>query len=350
MRFLPSALLLAALVLVSCDTTGRPSGEGVRSDYVDYVIHISVDGLRPDAVTNSPPGSLPAFERLREEAAFTDNARTDVDYRITLPNHVHQLTGRPVLGSFGHEWSTNIDPEPGVTIHSNRGSYVASAFDVAHDAGLKTAMYVSKTKFSLFDDSYGPEHGTPDTDGEDNGRDKIDVFEYADDTDELVKRFLRDLAAEPASYSFVHLQDPDSRGHAFGWDLSPGSEYLLAVRRVDLFIGWILDAVEDDPRLADRTIVILTSDHGGQGTGHQPDIPENYIVPFYVWGQGVTPGDLYDFNAATRLEPGRSQIPVNASRQPIRNGDTANLAMDLLGLPDIPGSVVGVADPLRIRN
>ena len=313
------------------------------------MIHISVDGLRPDAVQRQSPTALPAFARLRAESAFTQNARTDVDYRNTLPNHTAQLTGRGVVGPAGHNWTVNVDPAPGVTLHSNKGAYVASVFDVVHDAGLRTAAYVSKSKFSLFDVSYDDAHGAPDETGEDDGRDKIDTFVYDGDTSALTDRIVADLHAAPAAYTFVHILDPDETGHWRTWSVRAGSRYLLAVQRADDRIGRILDAVEADPRLRGHTAVIVTADHGGSGRSHYSENVLHYTVPFYVWGPGIPSADLYALNPDTRADPGKENVGFDAPMQPVYNGDAADLALDLLGLDPVPGSTIGADHTLRVR-
>jgi hypothetical protein len=49
----------------------------------------------------------------------------------------------------------------------------------------------------------------------------------------------------------------------------------------------VLTTIADDPELAARTVVLVTSDHGGLGTSH-PDasLEVNYAVPFLAWGVG----------------------------------------------------------------
>ncbi len=130
------------------------------------VILISMDGLRPDAITEHGPEHVPAFYRLRREGAFTDNARSSVGYTVTLPNHVGMITSRLVSGPDGHGWTWNKDPLLGANLHRNKGAYLESVFSVAHDCGRRTALCASKSKFSLFDLSYDEKNGMPDVTGE----------------------------------------------------------------------------------------------------------------------------------------------------------------------------------------
>ena len=147
-RLCPGALLAGWLV------TGAPAAP-------QYVIVISVDGLGGtylgklfDGTATGGPFAIPNFTRMKNEGAGTLAAHIDNNNWETLPNHVSILTCRPRDGTNGHNWTSNSDPGVGQTIHSNKGAYVASVFDVAHDNGLKTGMYANKTKFMLFD-TYG---------------------------------------------------------------------------------------------------------------------------------------------------------------------------------------------------
>jgi hypothetical protein len=317
-------------------------------NHVAHVIHISVDGLRPDAITALGPSNLPHFYRLRTEGAFTDNARSDFDYTITLPNHTTQLTGRGVLGPTGHNWTSNSDPAPDQTLASNKGSYVAGVFDVAHDCGLSTGEYASKSKFSLFATSWDADNGAPDVILPDNGRNKIDVYVNDSDTAGLVSTLISDLTLKPLEYVFLHLADPDAVGHAHGWDITPGSEYSNAIKTMDDRLGTIFDLIDGDSRFTGCTAILLTADHGGSGGDHSnPTVPEDFTVPFYLWGPGIMAGaDLYALNRSTRLDPDRDRPDYSASLQPIRNGESANVALKLLGLKPVPGSTINPAQNL----
>lgn len=310
---------------------------------ITLVVHVSVDGLGSSAVEDPASKGLASFDRLRTEGVSTLNARTDVNYTGTLPNHVSQLTGRGVDGVDGHNWTYNTDPpwpagcSTGCveTLEDNKGTYVAGVFDVVHGAGGRTGAYVSKEKLSLFEASWG---------------DQIDVFEYESDTPTLVSLLVADLTdpwVDPFAYVFLHLVDPDTAGHASGWG---SAAYQDAVERVDGELGDLFDAIEATPALRDHTAIILTADHGGRLGNHgDPTALENYTIPFFVWGPGVAPGaDLYGLNPATRLDPETGRPLYSDPMQPARNGDAANLALDLLGLGPVPGSTINARQDLKV--
>jgi predicted AlkP superfamily pyrophosphatase or phosphodiesterase len=328
----------------------------------DYVIHISVDGLRPDAVTALGEGAAPNFHRFRKEGAFTDNARTDFDFTITLPNHTCQLTGRPVFDRFGeksgHQYTSNGDPAPGQTLASTAGYYIASAFDVAHDHGLKTGLYATKSKFSLYKTSFDAKNGAPDKIGPDDGNNKIDVyFNRPGDSPALVRQFRSNMskAESRTHYTFVHFHDADTAGHAKTWDVAepPPAPYLVAVRSVDGYLGEIFNVVDSVEALRGRTAIVLTADHGGMAGTPEHSTASNqqdYTIPLYAWGAGVSKGDLYALNHTSRLNPAGDRPLYSAPVPPIRNGDVANLAMTLLRVGPVPGSSINAKQDLKVAR
>jgi len=331
------------------------------------VILVSVDGLRADILANlmadDTVGDFANFQRLVDEGATTFNARTDYTHTLTIPNHTCMLTSRPVSQPAGqpntvhHGYTANTDPQPGDTLHNSGNpnvDYVASAFDVAHDYGLSTALFASKSKFILFDQSYDTLAGAPDQVAPDHGPDKIDTYTYLrtgspSNASNLHSALIVHLAATPSRFTFVHYRDPDSAGHASGWGSAVWND---AVRSIDDYLGDILNLVATSEMYQGRTTVIVTADHGGSGTGHyDPANPQINTIPFMVWGAQVTPGaDLYSLNAANRLDPGTGWPDYNALDQPIRNGDSGNLALALLGLPAIAGSTINSRQDLAVSQ
>jgi predicted AlkP superfamily pyrophosphatase or phosphodiesterase len=308
-----------------------------------------VDGMAGRAVREMLiKGELPAIQRLRREGAWTHNARTDFFNTTTVANHTCILTGLPSGHTPGfpaevhHGYTHNTMPEPGKTIH-NKGNpsldYVPSIFDVAHDFGLKTCLFSSKPKFVLYERSYDAEHGAADPIAPDNGKDKIDLTVLEVNTEDLVRRFIEQQESKPCNLTLLHLADPDATGHGSGWG---SDEYLQSLRKCDGLIGKLLDQIEKSPALRGQTALVVTSDHGGFEKHHlEHDRPENFVIPFYLWAKGIPGGkDLYDLMSPHRKDPGDRNPSYRATPPPIRNGDAGNLALDLLGLPPVPGSLM----------
>lgn len=353
---LTAALLLAVGLLAGCESApapqepaslsgADPSGAASARDVpaAGHVVAISVDGLNPDAIRRLGRSGAPALHRLLARGAGTFNARTARELTRTLPNHAGMVTGRPVRGPDGHRITFNHDD--GSTVGAHAGGYVASVFDVVHDHGGSTAFYSSKDKLDLLDRSWNGTHGAADRVGTDEGRDKIDRYVRGRERAN-VRRLVTRLRTAPDDLSFVHLAEPDTAGHASGF---MSAAYLDAVRATDRKVGRIVAAVRRDPHLRGRVAIVLTADHGGRGAGHaDPRKRADYTVPFVVWGPGVARGaNLYALNDGLRKRPGARRTSYRAV-QPVRNAELANVVTRLLGLPDVPGSVLG-RTPLRLN-
>jgi hypothetical protein len=135
------------------------------------------------------------------------------------------------------------------------------------------------------------------------------------------------------------LSEPDYSGHTYGWGTATWKQ---AVQHVDLQLGRILEAIHSRPEYSNQFAIVLTADHGGGGnssTGHGTyTAPKNYTIPLFVWGPGIRAGgDLYSL-FLNRGDPGTNRLSYVAPVQPLRNGDSGNIALALLGLPAIPGS------------
>lgn len=90
--------------------------------------------------------------------------------------------------------------------------------------------------------------------------------------------------------TFIYFSEPDGVGHTVGWGTP---EYDATVRKLDVFLGQILDAVEKSGRMKE-TVILFVSDHGGTEKGHGGEIMEHMEVPFIVYGCGVHPGEISD--------------------------------------------------------
>jgi Type I phosphodiesterase / nucleotide pyrophosphatase len=324
----------AATTSDSATAAAKDEAEPVAPAPVEHVVCISLDGFNPEAVSTLGPAGAPTFHRLMSEAASTLNARTATEQTLTLPNHSSMVSGREIATPGGHGVTFNQDN--GSTIHASAGDYVASIFDLVHDNGGTTGLYVGKAKFGLLDRSWNSANGAPDATGRDDGRDKIDSYQLADSPTTLETLLAQLASPTPKTLSFVHFNDTDGAGHASGF---MSAAYLDAVSDVDGYVDRVLETVVANRGLASRTVVIVTTDHGGvSGTFDHSDPTDaaNYTVPFFVWGAGVAAGaDLYALNP-DRANPGTAQPPYTAPAPPIRTGEAANLIADVLGYGPVP--------------
>ncbi len=292
-------------------------------DPVTSVLAISIDGLNPDALEQLGVARTSHLHDLMATGASTLNARTEHELTNTLPNHTGMVTGRRIeAATGGHGVTWNDDRRRPSTVQAAAGRRVESVFTSVHAAGGNTALFASKTKFSLWKRSWPA---------------SIDTTRIRLDNTVLARSVRRDIVDHTRAFRFVHLSLPDAVGHDKGF---MSKAYLRAVSRVDGLVGEIVGAVRSDPLRAGSPAINLTTHHGGRGADHSVATRlANYRIAFMVAGPGVAAGaDLYDLNPDDYRDPGRRRTTYRRPLQPVRNGDVANLALDLLDLDAVPGS------------
>ena len=329
---------------------------------IQYVIAISVDGLRGDylqTIIDTTPASFPNIIRLRNSSAFTFNARCDFDYSETIPNHLSMVTGKPVIGVSGIStlqytgFTANTGFPTSDTIHvygatsgNNSGPYKVSIFDMIHDRGFSTSLLVGKTRLAIIDRSYNATVGNPDVTGADNGRDKIDFLQSLDNPGSaLITTLTGKIAGSTLEkYTFLHIVEPDTAGHASGWSTTVNGAYWNSIVTVDGYLGSIFSSLDAKPALAGKYAMILTADHGGGVTGGGSPHGDatnvaNYTIPFFLLSHGVpASSDLYAV-FENRFNPGTGRPTTLSTTPPIRNADIANLSAELVGVPPVINSV-----------
>lgn len=221
------------------------------------VVLISVDGLRPDAIM---PDNAPVLSGLIERGTQAGTCYNDLP-SATLPNHATMLTG---LVSDTHGLLVDFDipgtiPQP-------------TLFDFAADAGLRGAFFGSKTKLRFL-----------------AHQDVLEAAVIDTDTDSLTQQVLARLTPDGPDVIFVHLRDPDSNGHRFGWMSAP---YLEAVTRIDGQIGQIVAALDADTTR--DSYLIVTADHGGTGLNHFLNVEEDRRIPWIIIGPDILAGRTLD--------------------------------------------------------
>lgn len=256
-----------------------PTQVPVRPKF-EHVVIISIDGLRPDALALT---DTPALDNLKTNGAYSPNAQAVLPSN-TMPNHASMLGGM-IPDKHGILWNLPTSESPRVN--------GPTLFSAAHEAGFSTAMVVGKAKLEYL--------VLPNS---------VDQFIGSDTSDITVKnQALQVIRAGLPNILFIHFSDVDNVGHDAGW-MSPGQ--LQTVTIVDGLISEIVTTLSEGDYL-DRTLLIITADHGGDGTDHVEGLPTDTTIPWLAVGPDVPAG--YTLTG------------------PIMTYDTAATALNALGVP-----------------
>jgi predicted AlkP superfamily pyrophosphatase or phosphodiesterase len=309
-RFLLLAVLLSACARVQNHSQPTLVQQGavraLHGRVTDHVIVISVDGLRPDAITSY---ATPNLRRLMHEGRYSLGAQTITNSR-TLPSHTSMLTGVDA-DVHGVHWNSDKTGTFGYV-------KVPTIFGLAHNAGFSTAAVFSKTKFHHL-----AQPATIDRLKSPTGKLALLPWPASRSADYAIE-YLR--GAQP-NLMFVHIAETDFAAHSFGW---MSSTYGRAVGEADLAIGRILSAADARYGRGGYT-VIVTADHGGHDKTHGTTDVRDMTIPWIVWGAGVQAGEQLSGirtmdTAATALWMLGVDAPANWAGKVVSAAFTAKLA------------------------
>ncbi len=250
----------------------------------DLVVLVSLDGLRPDVITPAHR----SLHRLLLQGASPRYART-IDKSATLPSHASMVSG--------------VDPSAhGLDFNSykpDRGNITRpTIFSEVHQAGLPTVMYVGKSKLKHL--LARPTEAKFTVAG---------VF-----CQKVLKAALPDLQQATRGVFFLHFADADGAGHRYGWMTE---EYHEAVDKIDRCLGRVFDAIDESGR-ADRTLLIVTSDHGGHERSHGTRLDVDQHIPWYAWGAGVRRGRIH--HAVHTTDTAATALAALGIKRPFMHG------------------------------
>lgn len=231
-----------------------------------HVVLVAFDGLSALAIRNHP---MPNFNRLMNGGAYTLNNRSILP-SSSAPNWASMFTGvGPELHGYTTWGSQTPEIPPYVT---NQYGRFPGLYGLLRDAKPKAELgYIYEWNgMRYLVDSLA-----------------IDCFKHAPQTKQHPKgatTFAVDYIKEKKpTYCAVAFEYPDHTGHTYQWE---SKEYYEKLDELDGYLGEIVAAIEE-AGMMDDTVIILTADHGGIGTGHGGITLNEMETPLVFYGAGV---------------------------------------------------------------
>ena len=252
--------LLAAALVAAAPAHAEPRRAG-------HVIIIGVDGLSPDGVNKA---DTPVLDDMMAKGSWSLHAR-GVLPTTSGANWASIITGAgpEQHGVTSNDWQVGEFNFP--TSVTGSGGFFPSIFQVLTDQnpGLEIG--------SIYNwDGFGRLYGHRFVDYDAHGADE-------DKTTDLAVNYIK---ARRPDFLFIHLDHVDHAGHADGHGTP---HYYEAVTKADALIGRIRQATVE-AGIAEDTVILVTSDHGGVGKGHGGESLAELEIPWIAYGEGVKPG------------------------------------------------------------
>jgi len=251
--------------------------------FSNHIIVIGIDGLTSDGIHNA---NTPTIDSLLLHAAYTFSCQavlptssspnwasmimgaspikhgvTSNDWEPDDPNIDLECTGRDGKGRNSQMWPTIFgelrrqDPLSKIACFNNWWGF---------DRLIEKGILTKHRRSGLLSSAFNKGHFN------------------------VTRKASRYFKKKSPNLMFVHLDHVDHAGHEFGYGTH---QYYDAVHEADNLIKRLIHGIERSGK-ANKTHILITSDHGGIGTGHGDDSPEERLIPWILTGPNIKAGEL----------------------------------------------------------
>ncbi|CAM3435176.1 alkaline phosphatase family protein [Zobellia roscoffensis] len=256
-------LLIPVLAFCGICST-RVVSQELQNSGIEHVVVIGFDGLSPDGLQNA---ATPTFDRLIQEGAYSMHARA------VLPTSSSTNWASMIMGAgpeqhgiTSNAWERDNFTLPAVT--QSEEFIFPTIFQLTNDQIASSeigAIYHWGGFGRLFEKSAVDYDVSPETE---------------DETAVLASDYIK---GKKPKLTFIHFDHVDHAGHEYGHGTP---HYYESVEKSDKLLKEVMDAIKT-AGIGDKTLVIVSADHGGLGKGHGGESLQEIEIPFIVWGKGV---------------------------------------------------------------
>jgi predicted AlkP superfamily pyrophosphatase or phosphodiesterase len=246
-----------------------------------YVVVFGVDGLSSRGIETA---STPVMHGLMAHGMWTLDARAVIP-AVSSPNWSAMIMGAApdVTGVTSNDW---MPAKHRVVPSCDDGfGHSPTIFGLIRKTRpeLQSALFTDWPDFFRLIEPSAASH----------------VFSKDGDAPEAVGQAIRYMIIEKPALTFIHVDHVDHAGHTFGWDTP---EYLRAVEQGDELLGLVVKAL-DDSGMRSKSVLLVTSDHGGHEKTHGAMIQKDLAIPWIAAGHGIMTGEIVAPVSTTQTAP-----------------------------------------------
>jgi len=279
-RLITSLLAIVAMLSIVCaaSTLHADDKDADKTEKVKKVLYLGIDGCRFDSIGAA---ETPNLDKLMENGCYTGQClilgeRYKKNDTISGPGWSTILTG---------VWADKHGVHDNGFKGSNYAEYphfFARLKEVMPEAYTASVVdWVPIQQYIVSAADVGAVF--PPIDGD-----------YVKTDESGSKAAVKILAERDPTVLFYYIGQVDETGHKHGFHPTV-EEYVAAIETADKHVGEVLDAMRSRKTFAEEDwLVVVTSDHGGKGTGHggghnDPEILNSFLI---VSGPAAQSGQL----------------------------------------------------------